>query len=274
MATTGRVKTYAGALKTFLNVAPVPAYMFPSSQEKQMDIEAEEDHGNDKPWHCLPYHILVTICRFLQERERGKMGAVCRSWREASQNPGLWRSHVFYLYSHSEAPRGLSWLQARGHNLRHATVMCLGHFDKPKEQFLRALQRSDLIDLDLNGTAYWWSSSGSVTSAGRVMARIVRLLKTQRQLEGFQMRQAMLDYQTGLGILDTLAVSSGSSIVRLGLEDFFGDDLSSSAHAMPQRFAHTITRFTRLSELTVNYEYLTDELLLWFARTDRLGDVT
>ncbi|CAL1527075.1 unnamed protein product, partial [Lymnaea stagnalis] len=97
-------------------------------------------------------------------------------------------------------------------------------------------------------------------------ARIVRLLKTQRRLVGFQMRQAMLDFNTGMGVLDAVAVSSGVTMLRLGLEDFFGDDIVLNVPSMPERFTRCIMNFPHLNDLTINYEYLTDNLLNWLTQ--------
>ena len=96
---------------------------------------------------------------YLHTRDRYSMAQVCRTWREASLNPGLWRTHVFYLYCQHEVPQGRVWLAGRADFLRHATVMCFGAFDKPREEFLRAMQQADLLDLDINGAAYWWSAA-------------------------------------------------------------------------------------------------------------------
>ncbi|XP_059144784.1 uncharacterized protein LOC131931959 [Physella acuta] len=252
--------TFAEALKTSL----APRLLIVEDDSEDDSVEAES-----QPWDCLPYNVLVKICSFLQGRDRCKMAQVCTTWNEATKNPTLWRNHVFYLYSNSEAPRGLSWLSSRVHYLQNATIMCFGNFDRYRDKFLRALQRADLLNLDINGTAYWWSATPGKSTCTRVIARIIRLLKTQRRLVGFQMRQAMLDFAMGMDLLDAIAASSGDSLLRLGLEDFFGDDIVLSSPSVPERFTRCMMRFPNLNDFTINYEYLTDHLLNWLTEIGR-----
>ncbi|KAH9518940.1 hypothetical protein Btru_008749 [Bulinus truncatus] len=258
-------KTFAEALKASLENRLIPI-------DDDSDEENEKrlaELADEKPWDRLPYNVLVNVCRFLQGKDRSRMAFVCRAWNEATKNPSLWRSHVFYLYSNNEAPRGLSWLSTRVNHLRHATIMCFGNFDRYRDQFLKALQRANLLDLDINGTAYWWSATTGRANCSRVVAKIVRLLKTQRKLVGFQMRQAMLDFKTGMGVLDAVSVASGDTLLRLGLEDFFGDDIVLNVPSMPEKFTECIMKFPKLNDLTINYEYLTDNLLHWLAQTGK-----
>ncbi|KAK0062388.1 F-box only protein 39 [Biomphalaria pfeifferi] len=261
-------KTFAEALKASLETRLIVVDDSDEEEEKRLMKQAEQ-----KPWECLPYNVLVNICRFLQGKDRSRMALVCRSWYEATKNPSLWRSYVFYLYSNNEAPRGLSWLSTRVNHLRHATIMCFGNFDRYRDKFLRALHHASLLNLDINGAAYWWSASTGRATCDTVVAKIVRLLKTQRRLMGFQMRQAMLDFKTGMGVLDAIAAASGNTLLRLGLEDFFGDDIVLNVPSMPERFAQGIMKFPNLNDLTINYEYLTDSLLQWLAQTGKKKSV-
>lgn len=223
-----------------------------------------------KQWAVIPYNFLVSVCRYLHNRDRFSMAQVCRAWREATLNPSLWRSHIFYLYCQHEVPQGMVWLSGRADFLRHATVMCFGTFDHTRQEFLRALQQTDLLDLDINGAAYWWSAAADDNATcSRVVARISRLLKTQRRLRGFQMRQAMLPFRLGMGVLAAVLVASGQTLRRLGLEDFFGDQITFSVPTMPDRFAKMVCQFPLLSELTINYEYLTDGLLCWLSTGEK-----
>ncbi|RUS86213.1 hypothetical protein EGW08_006008 [Elysia chlorotica] len=227
-----------------------------------------------KPWGTLPYNFLVAMCRYLHNRDRYSMAKVCRAWREATLNPTLWRSHVFYLYCQHEVPQGLVWLAGRASYLRHATVMCFGTFDRPRQEFLRALQQADLLDLDINGAAYWWSAAADDNATcSQVVARISRLVKTQRRLQGFQMRQAMLPFRLGMGVLASVLVASGQTLHRLGLEDFFGDQTTFNIPTLPDRFTKMVCMFSKLNELTINYEYLTDGLLRWLATGEKTKTV-
>ena len=77
-------------------------------------------------------------------------------------------------------------------------------------------------------------------TCGQVVARISRLVKTQRRLQGFQMRQAMLPFRLGMGVLASVLVASGQTLHRLGLEDFFGDQMTFSVPTMPVRFTKMV----------------------------------
>ncbi|GFR73625.1 F-box only protein 39-like [Elysia marginata] len=237
--------------------------------DKPIAGDDEKKFGIEQ-WAALPYNFLVTVCRYLHNRDRYSMAQVCRGWRDATLNPSLWRSHVFYLYCQHEVPQGMVWLSGRADFLRHATVMCFGTFDLSRQEFLRALQQADLLDLDINGAAYWWSAAADdKATCSRVVARISRLVKTQRRLQGFQMRQAMLPFKLGMGVLASVLVASGHTLRRLGLEDFFGDQIAFSVPTMPDRFTKMVCQFTHLSELTINYEYLTDGLLRWLGTGEK-----
>ncbi|GFN97420.1 F-box only protein 39-like [Plakobranchus ocellatus] len=206
-------------------------------QQDDDQSELVENNSEPKQWQALPYNFLLSLCRYLHDRDRFSMAQVCRAWREATLNPSLWRSHVFYLYCRHEVPQGLAWLTGRARFLRHATIMCFGTFDSHRQNFLRALQQTDLLDLDINGAAYWWSAASADGGiCGRVVARISRLVKTQRRLHGFQMRQAMLPFKLGMGVLSAALVASGQTLRRLGLEDFFGEQIAFNAPYMPGLF--------------------------------------
>ena len=84
------------------------------------------------------------------------------------------------------------------------------------------------------------SSLADRATCSRVVARICGLVRTQRRLQGFQMRQAMLPFNLGMGVLAAVHSSSGQTLTRLGLEDFFGDQIPFKLPAMPDRFTKMV----------------------------------
>lgn len=48
-------------------------------------------------WNNAHYDILEEVFKYLAARERMASFFVCRQWREALENPMLWRRTVVYL---------------------------------------------------------------------------------------------------------------------------------------------------------------------------------
>lgn len=48
-------------------------------------------------WHNAHYDILEEVFKYLGPREKMTCFFVCQQWREALENPLLWRKTVVYL---------------------------------------------------------------------------------------------------------------------------------------------------------------------------------
>ena len=232
-------------------------------------------------WGNLPHVILIKMFSYLEERQRLNAQFVCRRWYDVIRHsPSLWRAKSFRFSGRD--PRDLTQFPYRyaTHFLRNfgkyvqylefklyspvssgvcrkfqkSVKICLNHLIKCRTK-LKELSMP-LLQLD---RAQWMVYREDMCST---LARF--FCKGQHTLEEVYLRGARAPFDEGYKILYALGYNTGSSIIILDIEDFFGNRQPVFNTA---QFVECMKYYTKLQEIDLNYSYLSEDLLEVLAKS-------
>jgi len=226
-------------------------------------------------WVNLPDVVLVDVFKYLADADRLNASQVCKSWAQIFGSPCLWRTRSFEMGGYRAQINGTKACQFAenfGSYLRYLSITC-SHpsyytcklFQKSIDQLFATLKEGEtqLIEFEmcrLELERYWKYD----TPKEKLVSVFSKFLKTQRRMKCFDMSSAQLPAYGGCRVLDAVAYQSGSSIQDLLIEDFFHSRLSVY---QVKKFHKTMSKFTALKYVALNYNCLSDEVLDIFAKS-------
>ena len=233
-----------------------------------------DDTGAPGPnWSVLPDTCVVLIASCLMPKERGKMGMTCQNWyRVIMSTPHLWRSAAMTFRGKDEDTNHVKYARAVGRFWKKLYIFSgvrlglrVGKFQRSFTAMLQILysQRLDkLKELTVAELQFQRHFRGFLekTSGARtgVLRSLNRFLRVQSQLECLDLSYATLKLEEGVSLLQSASEKSQNKIKYLQMFEMFSRDAAISFSA---DFANVIGRFETLVDLTLNYGYVTDELL-------------
>ncbi|KAK7008873.1 F-box only protein 39 [Biomphalaria glabrata] len=246
----------------------------PKRRRKFADLTIiDEPRLESKPessyWDRLPFPIGVEICRYLNNADRSSMSRVCRAWYNIFKDPSLWRKKQFLLggpYSKVTSRKTLRFTTMFGSCLQEARIVCYHRtsntckiiyetMEKMMDNMtLSKLNRLDIKDLELD-RFYWKYSS----LRDKVTECLVKMFQLQNNLKHVRMELCQFTLTEGAAILNALLQSSGHNVCCLHLLDYFDSFFTLSDQEI---FTSIISNFTNLKNLSLNYCYISNELLM------------
>ncbi|XP_023933318.1 F-box only protein 39-like [Lingula anatina] len=233
-----------------------------------MDFEAE----CDTDWGVVPDILLVTIFQYLSDADRGRAARVCKRWAQISHSPCLWRKRIMRLGAVDavEERKALRFAQLYGSHLRHLTIYCSKRRGNTRKRFQRvmcqilehlATGQCQLIDLNIPRMEFYrfWRFD---FYREKLLKSVCRFLHCQNSLRSFNMHAARLNIFSGSQLLEAVADGSGQTLEVLNIEDYYHDMIQ--CFRVP-KFVNTLKKFTNLSILYLNYNYISDFVLCLLA---------
>ncbi|XP_062873399.1 F-box only protein 39-like [Trichomycterus rosablanca] len=232
-------------------------------------------------WSVLPDVCLRQVFWWLQDADRAQAALVCHHWHHVVRSPSLWRKRTFNFSGHlpwshhSELENGIKYVQSYGSYLENLEVHFIHplntyvtrRFQQIMRTFLAALRKSGaclrsltIYSMHLNRPAY----CNSVRNA-LVRSLAFYLRRGGSQLNSLNLTGARFNLPHGIQILEAVAATQHydrigrlSGLATLNLKDFFTQSLDVYS---TQHFARVLQRFQGLSNLTLNYSCISNELL-------------
>ncbi|CAL1530761.1 unnamed protein product [Lymnaea stagnalis] len=224
-------------------------------------------------WTKLPYLVLVEIYRNLSEIDKVAMAQVCPEWWNAFKSPVLWRTKHFIFGGPDAKNAGKravqyaemlgSYLQEVSISCRHVTSNTCNVITETLEAFAKCLSNARLRHFqieDLELDRFWKYAHLRFN----IENCLVTFFQGQHNLEVVTLASAQIALLSGTEILEALLKSSGHSIRILELMDFFHGRLA--AYQL-SRFVLTMSGFSNLEKVTLNYCCVCNELLQHWAKS-------
>ena len=243
-----------------------------STEAVAEDSSDDEDQGGPH-WSVLPDICITLIASNLLPWEKSKMGMTCRNWnRVIMSTPQLWRSAEMRFRGSYRDTNHVIYAKAVGRYLKNLYIyggIRLGRrasrFQRTFTAMLQNLYRQGPVQLkQLSVTELQFQHqfrngiSGNTARAG-VVRSLSRFLRTQTKLEELDLSYATLSREEGVNLVHAATERSRGKLKYLTMDDMF----DRNAHiSFGPDFANAMGRFQNLVDLTLNYGYVTDLLLI------------
>lgn len=229
---------------------------------------AQDD--NTPCWDSLPSVILLEIFSYLPQCSRLRASQVCKNWRYALFHPSFWKKITFSLKDEDSVAWARFLVSCFGLSVQDVTISCetSGVYVKEAVNLIKKLsnnrQLRKLFLEPTNCTFEWpirrieneddWIRSFSTS----VMESLVKIIETSNCLEGLS-----------LGCIEEL--TSSASMILEPLQHYHAKHLTSLCLASvkddPDHYdfleldTSLFSSFCRLTVLTIDYDYVNDNLL-------------
>ncbi|XP_041348757.1 F-box only protein 39-like [Gigantopelta aegis] len=221
---------------------------------------------DEQMWSCLPDTALVEIYLYLHDRDRVNMAKACKNWNKVFSYPCLWRTRYIELGGYRAklaGERALKFADMHGAHVRYLFLSCnhpSSHTCKviqmTVDNFLEKIHHATIVHFELerlNLNRFWKFEN----LKEKVVNSFVRFFSGQRNMVNFDMLAAHFTLTSGCRILEAVGSASGSTIKDLDIEDFFHSRL---AMFQVKRFRNAFSKFTNLSNVSLNYNCLSDDI--------------
>ncbi|XP_017885879.1 F-box only protein 33 [Ceratina calcarata] len=221
---------------------------------------AQED--NNLCWNNLPSIILQEIFSYLPYDCRLRASQVCRNWRYAFFHPHFWKKITFYLRDEDSVAWTRCLADSFGLSVQEVTIMC-GTPNYCAEEILALLEKLEynrqLRKLFLESSSSNFEYEDSEKYTGALVSSIIKVINTTDHLEALS-----------LGCIEDLATSANLILLHLHKRHAKHLTTLSLASVRDDPDDHNFFKFgcedmfnsfTRLSLLTIDYEFVSDSLL-------------
>jgi len=232
-----------------------------------------EEPSDSPPWDQLPDVAMVKVFRNLSEGDRFSAALTCKKWSKLFHTPCLWRRRSIQfgggLSSRREYLRATGFVKAHAQYLQFLRICC----HRPTFYTCKRFQTTmDEVFVQLMKTRYsscclkeflmpqlhlerYWRYTNVRT---KLLRSLIRFLKQQHTLDIWDMAQARVAPLPGMTVINAVAKCNAHNLDTLNMEDFF------HARCSPfriDRYCEIIGKFTNVSSLYTNYNYISDEVL-------------
>ncbi|KAK3606431.1 hypothetical protein CHS0354_041370 [Potamilus streckersoni] len=223
-------------------------------------------------WEYLPDIAVIEVFKHLGDRDRVNMALVCKNWNRLLGTPCLWRSRHFDMAGYRAqiiGTRACKYAERFGSYLKRLTITCshpsyhtCKYFQKAMEDMISRLQKAQLEEFEMERLEldrFWKYES----PRERLINSFVRFFKTQKSLQYFDMSMGQFPVPGGCRILEAVAHGSGDKVSDMLIEDFFHSRL---AVFQVRRYITSISKFTNIKYLALNYNCLSEDIVEIFSK--------
>ncbi|XP_055898075.1 F-box only protein 39-like [Biomphalaria glabrata] len=244
----------------------------PKAEEK----EASEIQSVEACFSRLPIEIVIHVFTFLRREDLVRAMSVCTSWKCLILNsPSLWRVQTFDLHCSSGSTRKVDLLFCAQNFGRHCRTLSLTCRHPGKHEckimaiqfklVLEGWSAAAITSFKVSGLRMGCTSNLVVKS---ICSAMTRMFSRNRPLQVFEMPSAHWSFLEGRKVLNAVFRKSRNTLETLSIEDYF---LSGLTVNMDWLSTH-LSSLTKLTKLSINLFYLTDESVVSLARA-RKGEL-
>ncbi|CAH1801851.1 unnamed protein product [Owenia fusiformis] len=240
-----------------------------AANDIEHEDEAFKDCSEGHDWSQMPDTVMLRIYMFLfRDIDRSRLALTCKRLYNLFQTACLWRRRTYNLTGmpQNEQIKALGFSKKHGAHLRYIKIYCYHpsynickRFQKTVTTFLgyihlkARLREFRLLHLDID--RYWRFDF----IRQKLFCSLARFFRHQRAMRVFDMSSASVSLPGGCRLLFALAEGAKNSLEDLNLTDYFQ---SRSDARNNQRFQRAMSRFNNLTVLQLNYNCVSDDLLL------------
>lgn len=224
-------------------------------------------------WAHLPDIVIIEIYKYLKDEEKVNAALTCQNWGWLYYTPCLWRTRHFDVGGYRVHYNGLKACQfatVHGRHVQNLSLSC-SHpsyhtakiFQRTMEELLFKMRQAKLVEFEMERLElerFWRFES----ARDRLISSLVRFFRYQSRIQTFDMTSAKFPSVGGIRVLEILGNHCGETIKEMYLEDFFHSRLA--VFQVP-RYINCLALFKSLEFLALNYNCLSEEVILLFAKT-------
>ncbi|XP_014211388.1 F-box only protein 33 [Copidosoma floridanum] len=233
-----------------------------SSSVVSLKQSAEHQEQNTACWDSLPSVILFEIFSYLPHKSRVQASQVCRQWRYALFHAMFWKKITFTLADSDSIlwSRCLSdWFQF---SVQEVTIRCetVNNFMREAFIILKKLSSNrQLRKLYLEPNSCMFENLNCEVNSKKLMKPLLNLIKTSESLEVISLGCIEELTEDLTLILNSLHQNHAKHLTHLSLASVKEDP---DCYDFLELKCSLFNDFIRLSVLTIDYDHLSDELLL------------
>ncbi|KAJ9574665.1 hypothetical protein L9F63_008197 [Diploptera punctata] len=238
-------------------------------------------------WEWLPELVITHIYQYLNLQDRVAASKVCKSWHNAFYAPFLWRTMELHLdrdllqpldtelMTLTEEPLVIYLVQIFGHHLHRLELIwsrplpfslqyipcslqlfAPGAQAQAASQFLRILHSKDIQLKELVLTD--WIFSYKWKFRGRLLFKLTRFLRSQKQLQILSLQNACLGHHEASKLLIAAVTGCSSVLHQLNLRGAFRE--WKDAYTNP-KYLESLRQLRALTNIHLDYSALSNEVL-------------
>lgn len=255
---------------------------WPSTSQLHHDVGDGEGEGEEIKeeedrilWDQLPDLVVAKIASFVKEWNKSQMSLVCKNWKRVILGaPRLWRHRIIRLRGNFRDRLHVNYASILGRYLNRlhlsSSIRSLRNVRKFQRNFTSIFaelyrQNVQLTELSLTELKFHIHFRG--ISGGRAREGIIRsarrFLGRQRKLRYLDLNYGGMTCEEGITLLQAAGEKASLSLKDLDIEELFRPG---EAVHQRQEFSDLLPRFVNLTQLTLNYAALSDNLLHNLAR--------
>jgi len=224
-------------------------------------------------WDKLPLIVTSKVFGYLKNKDRFNASLVCKDWSEALYSANIWRRIELWNsgidYNRVEKTvkkmeKVGAWVKDLKINVWVVTSFSVVNMSRIFDSLHEArLTRVELNIQKFQELSYIIDSQLLV----KFSVSVNRFIGTQTCLPWFNASQFDVPVDLGLEILENLSQASGNSLQHLHITSFFPAKrlFPNGVHSIPA-FRSSMSRFTQLRSVKMQYDCLDEEILLGLAR--------
>ncbi|XP_033108533.1 F-box only protein 39-like [Anneissia japonica] len=247
------------------------------------DDDETEDYFEPIPqWECLPHFIITDIANYLSDVHRISMALVCRSWFVCVMKaPRIWRDKTITLTGEKYDQNHLRYVRSVGRYLHsfHVFSHIRSYYNRYQVRRFQRILTTILAELYRKGPVQLKEVSfvdffihrhmrfdrDQVCRKG-VLRSLRRFLRVQYRLESADLTGICIKFEEAIQLLSCLPTSSGKTLSNLYIHQL----LQTHEEGYTQMsFVEAIGRFENLSVLHIDYNCISDDLLVTLSEHKR-----
>ncbi|KAK6970906.1 F-box only protein 39 [Biomphalaria glabrata] len=243
-----------------------------TNEKKSADVQA----GDEASISCLPLEILEHIFSFLLRNDRLQAMSVCSTWKSLIlKSSRLWRSQTYVFnctlpITPKKKADLLFCVQHFGPHMQTLSIKCrhpcLYICQKMAHRFslfLNGLNAQAITSFKVSNLGLGFTRTPALKNISNTLAQMF----ARQRLKVFEMPKAYWPEVDGHTVLDTVFQTSRNNLETLNINEYFFD--RTLVHIDQDWFSSSLTSLTKLTKLSIDLSYLTDELIISLARARR-----
>ncbi|XP_076649282.1 F-box only protein 33 [Halictus rubicundus] len=225
---------------------------------------AQED--NNPCWNNLPSIILQEIFSYLPHSSRLRASQVCKNWRYALFHPSFWKKITFAL-GHEDSIQWARFLaDSFGFSVHEATIRCdtPNHSADETVAILKKLscnRQLRKLFLESSSSSFEYEDDDDINGYVTPLIKpIVKIIETANRLEALSLGCIEELIASAGVLLQPLRMNHAKHLTTLSLASV-RDDPDYNFCELGFDYELCFNSFVRLSILTLDYEFVSDQLL-------------
>jgi len=223
-------------------------------------------------WDKLPLIVTSVVFGYLKNKDRFNASLVCKDWSEALYSRNIWKRIKLEITGDDEVNnvRTVKLMKRVGAWVREVEIRfwVTESSVKNMSKVFDSLHEGRLTKVEMNIQRFGDINYKKDSQLRIKLSALINMfIRTQTCLKWFDIRACGIPVDLGLEILENLSLVSGDTLNHLDITSFFSPRSlgPNGVHSRPG-FRSSMSRFTQLRSVKIDYYCLDKEVLLGLAQ--------